>query len=106
MGEDPDALPATYARLINAAIAGRPADMTVAIHLCRGNFRSAWVAEGGYDPVAETLFGEIDADAFFLEYDTDRAGDFAPAALCAGWQVRGAGPGQHQAPRAWRTRTR
>jgi 5-methyltetrahydropteroyltriglutamate--homocysteine methyltransferase len=78
MGEDPDALPATYARLINAAIAGRPADMTVAIHLCRGNFRSAWVAEGGYDPVAETLFGQIEADAFFLEYDSGRAGDFAP----------------------------
>ena len=78
MGEDPDALPATYARLINAGIAGRPPDMTIAIHLCRGNFRSAWVAEGGYDPVAETLFGQIDADAFFLEYDTDRAGDFAP----------------------------
>src|SRR5580658_334151 len=78
IGEDPDALPLTYARLINAAIAGRPADMIVAIHLCRGNFRSAWVAEGGYDPVAETLFGQIDADAFFLEYDTDRAGDFAP----------------------------
>ncbi len=78
MGEDPDALPATYARLINAAIAGRPESMTVAIHLCRGNFRSAWVAEGGYDPVAEALFGQIEADAFFLEYDTDRAGDFAP----------------------------
>jgi 5-methyltetrahydropteroyltriglutamate--homocysteine methyltransferase len=78
IGEDPDALPALYARLINAAIAGRPADMTVAIHLCRGNFRSAWVAEGGYDPIAEVLFGDIDADAFFLEYDTDRAGDFAP----------------------------
>jgi 5-methyltetrahydropteroyltriglutamate--homocysteine methyltransferase len=78
MGEDPDALPATYAKLINAAIAGRPPDMTLAIHLCRGNFRSAWVAEGGYDPVAEVLFGQIDADAFFLEYDTDRAGDFAP----------------------------
>jgi 5-methyltetrahydropteroyltriglutamate--homocysteine methyltransferase len=78
MGEDPDALPHTYARLINAAIAGRPDDMTVAVHLCRGNFRSAWVAEGGYDPVAEALFGEIEAEAFFLEYDTDRAGDFAP----------------------------
>jgi 5-methyltetrahydropteroyltriglutamate--homocysteine methyltransferase len=78
IGEDPDALPRTYAGLINAAIAGRPADMVVAIHLCRGNFRSAWVAEGGYDPVAEVLFGEIDADAFFLEYDTDRAGDFSP----------------------------
>lgn len=78
IGEDPDALPRTYAKLINAAIAKRPADMVVAIHLCRGNFRSAWVAQGGYDPVAEVLFGEIDADAFFLEYDTDRAGDFAP----------------------------
>jgi 5-methyltetrahydropteroyltriglutamate--homocysteine methyltransferase len=78
IGEDPDALPQTYAGLINAAIAGRPGDMTVAIHLCRGNFRSAWVAEGGYDPVAEVLFGEIDVDAFFLEYDTDRAGDFSP----------------------------
>jgi 5-methyltetrahydropteroyltriglutamate--homocysteine methyltransferase len=78
IGEDPDALPLTYAKLINAAIAGRPADMIVAIHLCRGNFRSAWVAEGGYDPVAEVLFGEIAADAFFLEYDTDRAGDFSP----------------------------
>jgi 5-methyltetrahydropteroyltriglutamate--homocysteine methyltransferase len=78
MGEDPDALPATYAQLINAAIAGRPPDMTVAVHLCRGNFRSAWVAEGGYDPVAEALFAQIEADAFFLEYDTDRAGDFAP----------------------------
>ena len=78
IGEDPDALPHTYAELINASLAGRPEDMTVAIHLCRGNFRSAWVAEGGYDPVAEVLFGEIDADAFFLEYDTDRAGDFSP----------------------------
>jgi 5-methyltetrahydropteroyltriglutamate--homocysteine methyltransferase len=78
IGEDPDLLPHTYAQLINASIAGRPDDTVVAIHLCRGNFRSAWVAEGGYDPVAEVLFGEIDADAFFLEYDTDRAGDFAP----------------------------
>ncbi len=106
MGEDPDALPATYARLINAAIAGRPPEMTVAIHLCRGNFRSAWVAEGGYDPVAEALFGQIEADAFFLEYDTDRAGDFAPLTLRAGRQVRGARPRQHQARRGWRTRTR
>ncbi|HLK23718.1 MAG TPA: 5-methyltetrahydropteroyltriglutamate--homocysteine S-methyltransferase [Caulobacteraceae bacterium] len=78
IGEDPTRLPHTYARLINAALAGRPADMVTAVHLCRGNFRSAWVAEGGYDPVAEALFGEIDVDAFFLEYDTDRAGDFAP----------------------------
>jgi methionine synthase II (cobalamin-independent) len=78
MGEDPEALPALYAGLINASIRGRPAGMHTAVHLCRGNFRSAWVAEGGYDPVAEVLFGQIDVDAFLLEYDTDRAGDFSP----------------------------
>jgi 5-methyltetrahydropteroyltriglutamate--homocysteine methyltransferase len=77
-GEDPDTLPALYADLINRSIQGRPADMVTCVHLCRGNFRSAWVAEGGYDPVAEVLFGQIDVDGFFLEYDTDRAGDFSP----------------------------
>jgi 5-methyltetrahydropteroyltriglutamate--homocysteine methyltransferase len=78
IGEDPSQLPHTYARLLNATIAGRPADMTVAMHLCRGNFEGAWIAEGGYEPVAETLFNEIGVDAYFLEYDTPRAGDFAP----------------------------
>ena len=77
-GDDPDELPHIYARLINEAIRERPASMTVCIHLCRGNFRSAWVAEGGYDPVAEPLFSEIAVDGHFLEYDTPRAGDFAP----------------------------
>src|SRR6185295_9370181 len=77
-GDDPDQLPHTYARLINDSIRDRPESMTVCIHLCRGNFRSAWVAEGGYDPVAEPLFSEIDVDGYFLEYDTPRAGDFAP----------------------------
>jgi 5-methyltetrahydropteroyltriglutamate--homocysteine methyltransferase len=81
MGEDPAELPRTYARLINAAIAGRPSDMTVCLHLCRGNFESAWLAEGGYEPVAETLFNEIDADGYFLEFDSPRAGDFAPLRL-------------------------
>jgi 5-methyltetrahydropteroyltriglutamate--homocysteine methyltransferase len=71
-------LPHIYARLINDAIRDRPTSMTVCIHLCRGNFRSAWVAEGGYDPVAEPLFSEIAVDGYFLEYDTPRAGDFAP----------------------------
>ena len=56
----------------------RPADLTVGIHLCRGNFRSTWFAEGGYEPVAEVLFGELDVDAYFLEYDDERSGDFAP----------------------------
>jgi 5-methyltetrahydropteroyltriglutamate--homocysteine methyltransferase len=77
-GDDPDQLPHIYARLINDAIRDRPASMTVCIHLCRGNFRSAWVAEGGYDPVAEPLFSEIAVDGYFLEYDTPRAGDFSP----------------------------
>jgi 5-methyltetrahydropteroyltriglutamate--homocysteine methyltransferase len=77
-GDDPDALPHIYARLINESIRDRPPGMTVCIHLCRGNFRSAWVAEGGYDPVAEPLFSEIAVDGYFLEYDTPRAGDFAP----------------------------
>jgi 5-methyltetrahydropteroyltriglutamate--homocysteine methyltransferase len=78
IGEDPDALPLTYAKLINGAIAKRPADMAVCVHICRGNNQSAWLAEGGYDPVAEVLFNEMAVDGYFLEYDTPRAGDFAP----------------------------
>ena len=78
IGEDPDKLPALYARLINDCIKDRPADMAVCTHLCRGNFASAWVAEGGYDPVAEVLFNELNVDGYFLEYDTPRAGNFAP----------------------------
>jgi 5-methyltetrahydropteroyltriglutamate--homocysteine methyltransferase len=77
-GDDPDALPAAYARTINAAIAGRPADMAITTHVCRGNFRSTWVSEGGYEPVAETLLAAIDYDGYFLEYDTERAGGFEP----------------------------
>ncbi len=77
-GDDPDELPRRYARLINAAIADRPADMAVCVHLCRGNFKSAWVAEGGYEPVAEVLFNELAVDGYFLEYDDARSGDFAP----------------------------
>lgn len=77
-GDDPDDLPRAYAQLINSAIDGRPDDLTIAIHLCRGNFRSSWVAEGGYEPVAEVLFNEMNVDAFFLEYDDERSGDFAP----------------------------
>jgi 5-methyltetrahydropteroyltriglutamate--homocysteine methyltransferase len=77
-GDDPDELPRRYARLINAAIAQRPAGMTVCVHLCRGNFRSAWAAEGGYEPVAEVLFNELAVDGYFLEYDDARSGDFRP----------------------------
>ena len=77
-GDDPDELPRRYARLINAAIADRPPGMTFCVHLCRGNFKSAWVAEGGYEPVAEVLFNELEVDGYFLEYDDARSGDFAP----------------------------
>jgi 5-methyltetrahydropteroyltriglutamate--homocysteine methyltransferase len=77
-GDDPDELPRTYSRLINSVIDGRPQDLTVAIHLCRGNFQSAWVAEGSYEPVAEIIFNQLNVDAFFLEYDDERSGDFAP----------------------------
>jgi 5-methyltetrahydropteroyltriglutamate--homocysteine methyltransferase len=77
-GDDPDELPRTYAALINAALEGRPDDLTVCVHLCRGNFRSTYFASGGYEPVAEVLFTELDVDAYFLEYDDERSGDFAP----------------------------
>jgi 5-methyltetrahydropteroyltriglutamate--homocysteine methyltransferase len=77
-GDDPNDLPRRYARLINAAIAGRPPAMRVCVHLCRGNFKSAWAAEGGYEPVAEVLFNELAVDGYFLEYDDARSGDFAP----------------------------
>jgi 5-methyltetrahydropteroyltriglutamate--homocysteine methyltransferase len=78
IGEDPDSLPATYARLLNDTIAGRPRDMVVCMHLCRGNFAGAWVAEGGYEPIAELLFNAIGVDGYFLEYDSERAGGFEP----------------------------
>jgi 5-methyltetrahydropteroyltriglutamate--homocysteine methyltransferase len=77
-GDDPNELPRRYARLINMAIADRPPGMTICTHLCRGNFKSAWVAEGGYEPVADALFNELAVDAYFLEYDDARSGDFSP----------------------------
>ena len=77
-GEDAQKLTKQYAALINASISKRPADMVVGIHLCRGNFRSQWFAEGGYEPVAEVLFKELDVDVYFLEYDDARSGDFSP----------------------------
>jgi 5-methyltetrahydropteroyltriglutamate--homocysteine methyltransferase len=64
--------------MINKALEGKPADMAITMHSCRGNFRSTWIAEGGYDTMAERLFGEVDLDGYFLEYDTDRAGGFEP----------------------------
>ena len=77
-GEDPDELPGIYAKLINAAVAGRVPGMTISMHLCRGNFRSSWISQGGYEPVAEILFNAIGVDAYFMEYDSERAGGFEP----------------------------
>ena len=77
-GDDPDATCALYVRLINEAVRDRPAGMTVTVHMCRGNFKSSWVAEGGYEPVAEQVLGGLDVDGFFMEYDSDRAGGFEP----------------------------
>ena len=76
-GDDPAGLPRTYADAVSAALAGRPAGMTVTMHTCRGNFKSSWVASGGYEPVAEAMFSSA-VDAFFMEFDSERAGGFGP----------------------------
>src|SRR5690349_4546471 len=77
-GDDPNELPHRYAKFINRVVAKKPAGMTLAIHLCRGNFQSSWAAQGGYEPVAEALLSEMNVDAYFLEYDDARSGDFKP----------------------------
>jgi 5-methyltetrahydropteroyltriglutamate--homocysteine methyltransferase len=77
-GDDAEHMHLRYIKQINAALAGRPDGMTVTTHMCRGNYRSSWAAEGGYDFVAEALFGELGVDGFFLEYDDGRSGGFEP----------------------------
>jgi len=77
-GDDPAPLQKIYAEMINHALKDKPKDMMVTTHVCRGNFRSSWIAEGGYEPVAETLLGKTHYDGYFLEYDTERAGGFEP----------------------------
>ena len=77
-GDDPQTLPMVYADMINAAISDIPSDMTITMHLCRGNFRSTFVAAGGYEPIAEILFNTIKVNGYFMEYDSDRAGGFEP----------------------------
>ena len=77
-GDDPNELPHRYAKFVNRVVAKKPAGMTLAVHLCRGNFKSHWAAAGGYEPVAEALLAEMKVDAYFLEYDDERSGDFRP----------------------------
>lgn len=88
-GDSPEELAKTYARVLNKAIAGKPDDLIIGLHVCRGNFRSTWISEGGYEPVAEILFGSVNVDRFFLEYDNERSGGFEP--------LRFIKPGQQQA---------
>jgi 5-methyltetrahydropteroyltriglutamate--homocysteine methyltransferase len=83
-GDNPERLPAIYAQMINTAISERPADMIVTMHLCRGNFRSSWIAQGGYEPVAEILFNQIGVNGYFMEFDTERAGGFEPLRFVPG----------------------
>jgi 5-methyltetrahydropteroyltriglutamate--homocysteine methyltransferase len=77
-GDDPDRQGEIYAGMINAALAGRPNDLVVTTHVCRGNFRSTFIASGGYEPIADLLFNKVDVDGYFLEWDNDRAGGFEP----------------------------
>lgn len=83
-GDCPQALAATYAEVVNKTIEGKPDYLTIGLHVCRGRFRSTWIAEGGYEPVAEILFGGVNIDAFFLEYDNERFGGFEPLTLLLG----------------------
>ncbi len=80
-GEDPDWLIGRYAKMMHDAIADRPDDMLIGMHMCRGNFKSTWVAEGAYDPAADAIFNQTDVDIYFMEYDSDRAGGFEPLRL-------------------------
>ncbi len=77
-GDDPDLLPYRYAQFVNLLLDQKPAGMTISVHLCRGNFKSTWAAQGGYEPVAEALLAQMNFDAYFLEYDDERSGDFRP----------------------------
>jgi 5-methyltetrahydropteroyltriglutamate--homocysteine methyltransferase len=83
LGRDPDDLTRRYVATINEVLEARSTDMTVGLHFCRGNFRSRWMAQGGYEPVAEILFNDLEVDAYFLEYDSPRAGDFSPLRFMA-----------------------
>ena len=77
-GLDLDKIAKSYVDMINLALEAKPEDMTITMHICRGNFRSTWFSSGGYEPVAEILFGHCKVDGFFLEYDSERSGDFSP----------------------------
>lgn len=86
-GYDPDELMKTFADITIEAVEQKPADMAITIHICRGNFKSSWLYDGGYEPIAKELFSRVNVDGFFLEYDSDRAGDFKPLRHIRGQRV-------------------
>jgi len=86
-GLDLDQIAKDYVYMLNKIVAAKPADLAITMHICRGNFRSTWFSAGGYEPIAETLFGHCNVDGFFLEYDSDRAGDFKPLRFIKNQQV-------------------
>ena len=95
IGEDPDTLPGFYAQMINACIRNRPAGQRVGLHMCRGNVRGAWVAEGGYEPVAQALLNELEVDCLFMEYDAPRPATsplFATSNGTTSWSCWGSSP--------------
>ena len=104
-GEDPETMPQIYAGMINAAISDIPADMTITMHLCRGNFRSSFVASGGYEPVAELLFNAINVHGYFMEYDSDRAGGFEPLRFVPKGKTVVLGLVTTQDPARWKRKT-
>ena len=105
-GEDPKTLPMIYAAMINAAMSDIPSDMTITMHLCRGNFRSSFVGTGGYEPIAEILFNTIKVHGYFMEYDTERAGGFEPLRFVPKGKTVVLGVGHDQDRRSSKAATR
>ena len=95
-GDDPNELPHRYAKFINKVVAQKPPGMLLAMHLCRGNFKSTHAASGNYEPVAEALLKEMNLDAYFMEYDDDRSGDFKPLRYLPKGKTVGARPGHDE----------
>jgi 5-methyltetrahydropteroyltriglutamate--homocysteine methyltransferase len=104
-GEDIARLPQTYADVINYALAEKPADMKITTHVCRGNFRSTWISEGGYEPVAELLFGGVNYDGYFLEYDTTAPAASSRCVSCQRATSRSSSASSPQSRARWKSRT-
>ena len=105
-GDDPEELGELYGDLVNTAMSDIPSDMTITMHMCRGNYKSTYMGAGGYEAVQEILFNKIKVHGFFMEYDTDRAGGFEPLRMLPKDRDRGARPGHLEERASWSRRTR